>query len=193
METNAERPLNILAFAGSTRKDSVNKKLIREAVEFAKQAGAKVTLVDLSDYPIPLYDGDLEAESGMPSHARELRRLLIEHPIIFISSPEYNSSLPAVLKNTIDWTTRKEDGSGGSLDSFKGKTFVIMGASPGSRGGARALIHLRSILESIGGHVVPEQVTLPNAYEAFDEEGHLKDAKLRLELQALIESALQKN
>src|SRR5262245_37351060 len=102
--------INILAFAGSTRQESVNKKLIAEAAFVARQLGANVTLIDLKDYPIPLYDGDLEAKKGMPSKAKKLRQLIEKHSIILIASPEYNGSLSAVLKNVIDWMSRTEEG-----------------------------------------------------------------------------------
>ncbi|MDP1836408.1 MAG: NAD(P)H-dependent oxidoreductase [Chlamydiales bacterium] len=184
---NAE--IKVLAFAGSTREDSVNKKLVVEAAKIARQLHAKVEVVDLRDYPIPFYDEDLETSQGMPIKAKQFRQLMINSDVILIASPEYNGSLSAVLKNTIDWASRGENG-GGSREAFKGKKFVIMSAAPGPGGGARGLVHLRAIIENIGGTVLPQQVVVPGAYNAFDEQGRLKDEKVRRELEQLIRTAI---
>lgn len=180
----------VLAFAGSTREDSVNKKLIAEAAIAARQMGANVTVIDLKDYPIPLYDENLETRERMPLKAKQLRQLMIQSDVIMIASPEYNASLSAVLKNAIDWASRSEEGRG-SRDAFKGKKFAIMAASPGSTGGARGLVHLRTILEDIGGTVIPLQVVVPGAYSAFDEKGRLKSEKTKMEIQQLVQSAIK--
>lgn len=182
--------LNVLAFAGSARKDSVNHKLVIEAAQLAESMNAKTTIINLKDYPIPLYDGDLEAAQGMPENAKKLRKLMIESDIILIASPEYNASLSALLKNTIDWASRSET-AGSSREAFKGKKFVIMSASPGSSGGARGLIHLRTIVEAIGGTVMPKQVVVADAFIAFDEQGHLKNPKLKSELEQLIKETIE--
>ena len=187
---NLSAEIKILAFSGSTREDSVNKKLIFEAASLTRQMSANITVIDLKDYPIPFYDGDLEAKEGMPTTAKQLRQLMIQSHIILIASPEYNGSLSAVLKNTIDWASRSEEG-GSSREAFKGKKFVIMSASPGSSGGARGLVHLRTIIENIGGTVIPQQLVVPDAYNAFDQQRHLKNPKMKLELQQLIEAAIQ--
>jgi chromate reductase, NAD(P)H dehydrogenase (quinone) len=150
----------ILAFAGSTRADSFNKKLVRVAVEGARQAGAEVTLVDLRDYPMPLYDGDLETEAGMPESAARLKELMKAHDGFLIASPEYNSSITAVLKNTIDWVSRAAPGEE-PLAAFDGKAAALMSASPGALGGLRGLVHVRSILGNIGVLVLPDQVAVP--------------------------------
>lgn len=181
----------VLAFAGSSREGSVNKKLVLEAAEFARQAGAIVTLVDLKDYPMPLYDADHEAKEKMPEKAAKFRSMMIQNDVIIIASPEYNGSLSGLLKNTIDWSSRSEDGNG-SRDAFKDKKFILMSASPGSSGGARGLVHLRAIIQNIGGTVVTEQIVVPGAYEAFDEHGHLKNEKLREQLKVLIQTSLVK-
>lgn len=186
---NLSAEIRVLAFSGSTREDSFNKKLLCEAVNLARQMDAKVTVIDLEDYAIPFYSGDLEATQGMPNKAKQLRQLMIQSEVILIASPEYNSSLSAVLKNAIDWASRNEKG-GSSREAFAGKKFMIMSASPGSSGGARGLVHLRAILEDIGGIVVLQQVVVPNSYNAFDEQGHLKNPKLKMELQQLIQSNL---
>lgn len=179
----------VLAFAGSTRADSINKKLIVEAANLARQMGVNVTVIDLKDYQIPFYDEVLEAREGMPPMARQFRKMMIQSDVILIASPEYNASLSAVLKNAIDWASRSETG-GGSREAFKGKTFAIMAASPGSSGGARGLVHLRTILEDIGGSVIPLQVVVPSAYNAFDEKGHLKSEKTKMEIQKLLQAAI---
>lgn len=181
--------IKVLAFAGSTREDSYNKKLVSEAANFARQMKANVTVIDLKDYPIPFYDADLENAQEMPAKAKQLRQLMIQSDVILIASPEYNGSLSAVLKNAIDWASRSETGEG-SRDAFKGKKFVIMSASPGSGGGARGLAHLRTIIENIGGTVIPQQVVVPDAYKAFDDQGHLKSEKIKQELQQLIQTTM---
>jgi len=167
----------ILAFAGSTREGSFNKKLVRLAAEGARDAGAQVTLIDLRDHPLPLYDGDLEAAEGLPENATRLKRLFKEHDGLLISAPEYNGSLSGVLKNTIDWVSRPAEGEG-RLAGFAGKVAGLLSASPGALGGLRGLNHLRQILSGIGVLVLPEQQAVARAGEAFDEQGRLKDATL---------------
>ena len=166
----------ILAFAGSTRKDSVNKKLVRIAAQGATDAGALVAFIDLKDLPLPLFDEDLEAQQGHPDACKQLKKLLIESDGFLIASPEYNSSISAALKNAIDWASRPAPNEA-PLAAFKGKVAGIMAASPGGLGGIRGLVHLRSILGNIGVIVLPEQATLPGAFEAFGPDGKLKDAK----------------
>ncbi|MGI0047671.1 MAG: NADPH-dependent FMN reductase [Nitrosotalea sp.] len=166
----------ILAFAGSTRVDSFNKKLVKIAASGATEAGADVTIVDLRDYPMPLYDGDLEQKDGLPQNARRLKDLMISHQGFLISSPEYNSSISGVLKNTIDWASRQSEGEE-SLACFKGKIAGIMSASPGGLGGLRGLVHVRSILENISVIVIPDQIAIAKAHEVFNADGTLKDKK----------------
>jgi len=166
----------ILAFAGSTRTDSFNKKLVKIAADGAKDAGADVTVIDLRDFAMPLYDGDLEQKDGLPQNARKLKDLMLSHQGFLISSPEYNSSISGVLKNTIDWTSRQSEGEE-SLACFKGKVAGIMSASPGGLGGLRGLVHVRAILENIGVLVIPDQIAISKAHEAFNTDGTLKDKK----------------
>jgi len=174
----------ILAFAGSTRKGSFNKQLVRIAARGAEKAGAQVTVIDLKDYPLPLFDEDDEAASGMPEKGKELKRLMIEHDGLLISAPEYNSSITAVLKNAIDWVSRRE-GNEAPLAAFRGKAASLMSASPGALGGLRGLVHVRSILGNIGVIVLPDQVAVPKASDAFAAEGQLKDAALQGKVEAL--------
>lgn len=174
----------ILAFAGSARRDSFNKKLIRIAVRGAEAAGAKVTLIDLADFPLPLFDQDVEASSGVPENAQKLLGLFKAHDGLMISAPEYNSSITPLLKNTIDWVSRKH-GADPALTAFQGKSAVLMSASPGALGGLRGLVHLRAILGNIGVLVLPEQRAVTQAGDAFDEQGNLKDAKTQAGIEAL--------
>lgn len=171
--------VKLLAFAGSTRTDSYNKKLAKIAAEGARAAGAEVTLIDLRDFPMPLYDGDLEAGSGLPEEAKRLKRLMIEHHGFLIACPEYNSSINAGLKNAIDWASRTESDEEPPLVCYRGKTAGLLSASPGALGGMRGLVHVRMIFGNIGVYVLPEQVSVPKAHEAFDESGGLKDAGLQ--------------
>ena len=166
----------ILAFAGSTRTDSFNKKLVKIAADGAKDTGVDVTVIDLRDFSMPLYDGDLEQKDGLPQNARKLKDLMLSHQGFLISSPEYNSSISGVLKNTIDWTSRQSEGEE-SLACFKGKVAGIMSASPGGLGGLRGLVHVRAILENIGVLVIPDQIAISKAHEAFNIDGTLKDKK----------------
>jgi NAD(P)H-dependent FMN reductase len=181
----------ILAFAGSTRAGSFNKKLVRIASEHARAAGAQVTLIDLRDFAMPLYDGDLEEASGLPENAKKLKTLMREHDGFLISAPEYNSSITGVLKNTIDWASRTETDDEPDLVCFRGKTATLMSASPGALGGLRGLVHVRAILGNIGVFVLPNQISIPVAHEAFDENGRLKDSKKNQQLQTIASALVQ--
>lgn len=166
----------ILAFAGSARADSFNKKLVKIAVEGAKAAGADVTYLDFRDLPLPLYDQDLEAREGLPDNVLKLKAMMKAHQGFLISCPEYNSSITPLLKNAIDWASRPEPGEPPlSLTCFKGKVAALMAASPGGLGGLRGLVHVRSILGNIGVLVIPDQKAISGAGQAFDEQGNLKD------------------
>ena len=177
--------VKILAFAGSLRKGSFNKKLIRIAVEGARSAGAEVTLIDLKEFPVPVYDGDDEAAKGLPDNAKKLKKLFLEHQALLISSPEYNSSIPGGLKNMIDWVSRAETKEEPPLACFDKKVAAIMSASPGGLGGLRALVPLRMMLENIRVMVLPGQVAVSKADQAFDEKGALKDTKQDAAVRAL--------
>ena len=167
----------IIAFAGSTRTASFNKMLLRIAVEDAKKAGGEITLIDLRDLPMPLYDGDLEESDGPPPNATQLYELMKEHQGLLLACPEYNSSITGVLKNTIDWVSRPREGEP-ALAAFTGKVAALLSASPGALGGLRGLVHVRSILGNIGVTVIPNQIAVPKATEAFNAEGLLKDERL---------------
>ena len=169
----ADQP-RILAFAGSTRADSFNKKMVRIAADGAREAGAHVTLADLRDYAMPLYDGDLEAAEGPPATAQAFKQLMMAHDGLLIAAPEYNSSISAVLKNTIDWVSRPVPDEP-QLVTFQGKVAALMSAAAGGFGGVRSLTHVRAILGNIGVLVLPEQVTLSQAMRAFQPDGSLQD------------------
>ncbi|ADI38617.1 NADPH-dependent FMN reductase [Waddlia chondrophila 2032/99] len=166
----------IIAMAGSMRAGSWNKKLVRIAAAGARKAGAEVTILDLSDYRLPLYDGDLEEAEGVPDKAKALKKLFAEHDGFLFSSPEYNSSISGTFKNMIDWISRPEKGEP-SLVAFKGKSAALMSASIGALGGLRGLVHVRAILGNIGVLVLPDQVAISSSQEAFNEDGQLKDPK----------------
>ena len=167
----------ILAFGGSLRRDSYNHKLAAAAVRGAQEAGAEVTLIRLADFPMPIFDQEIEDKDGLPEHAKRLKKLFIEHHGFLIASPEYNSGMTAALKNAMDWVSRQETDDEPSLVAYKGKAAVIMSASPGALGGLRNLVHLRSILGNIGVHVLPDQLAIPKAHEVFDDSGAIKDAR----------------
>ena len=176
----------ILAFAGSLRSGSLNKKFVRVAAGVAERAGAEVKVIDLADYRMPLYDGDGETADGMPESAVRLRRLLEEYPGFLISCPEYNSSIPGVLKNAIDWVSRPLPGEP-TLKAFRGKVVALLAASPGSLGGLRGLIPARAILSHLGAIVLPGQMGLPAADKAFDETGALVAPERMAQLERVVE------
>lgn len=165
--------MKILSFAGSTRKESFNKKIVKIASEGALSTGVQTTYIDLRDYPMPLYDGDLENEKGLPENAKKLKKLFIEYNAFLIATAEYNSSITGVLKNTIDWLSRQETPDETPLIAFKGKYALLISASIGYLGGIRSLMDTRSILENIGITVLSATKSLPKAQEAFDANGNL--------------------
>src|SRR5437868_692753 len=183
-------PVRVLAFAGSTRSGSLNKKLLRAAVVLAEQRGAQVTTLELRELALPLYDGDLEQHEGLPEGARRLKQLMATHDAFLIASPEYNSSISGVLKNAIDWASRPVPNEA-PLSAFKEKIAGLLSASPGSLGGLRALIPLRSILGNLGTIVVPNQAAIARAAEAFTESGQLKDPRQQAQVEAVIEQLLR--
>lgn len=173
----------ILAFAGSAREGSYNKKLVPIAASAARAAGAEVTEIDLADFPIPLYNADLEKAQGLPEHARRIKTLMTEHDGLMIACPEYNSAITPLLKNTIDWASRAENGV--KSQAYAGKVGVLMSASPGRLGGLRSLSMVRGILSHLGVLVLPQQRAVPNAAAAFDEDGSLRDAATREQIEGL--------
>jgi chromate reductase, NAD(P)H dehydrogenase (quinone) len=164
----------ILAFSGSARKESYNQSLVQIAALGAQQAGVEVTVVNLADYPMPIFNQDIEATEGMPKPARAFKELMIAHDGFLIASPEYNSAFSPLLKNAIDWASRRE-GDEAPLLAFRAKVAVTMAASPSALGGLRGLVFLRMLLANIGITVLPDQQTVAFADKAFHADGYLLD------------------
>ena len=166
--------LKILVIPGSLRTGSLNARLAAAAAfEFA-QAGADVTRISLADYPLPIYDGDLQTKSGVPKNAINLKRLIGAHHGVLIVTPEYNSSVPPLVKNTIDWVTRVQDPPEARGQVFRERAFAIAAASASRLGGTRALAALRLILSACHAMVIPNQLALSFAAEAYDDMDRLK-------------------
>lgn len=169
--------VRVLAFAGSARRDSFNQKLVKIAALGAEQAGAEVNVINLADYALPIFDEDVE-RSGTPENAIKLKQLFLASNCLLIAAPEYNSSITPLLKNTIDWVSRPAEGEK-PLAAYRGKTASLLATSPGALGGLRGLVHVRSILSSIGVVVLPNQTAVPKAFEAFAEDATLSDDSLQ--------------
>src|SRR6201988_4814313 len=168
--------LKILVIPGSLRSGSHNAKLaMAAAYEFA-QAGVEVTRISLGDFPLPIYDGDLQAKSGVPKNAVNLKRMMGAHHGVLIVTPEYNASVPALVKNTIDWVSRVQDSSETRAQVFRERAFAIAAASGNRLGGTRALAALRLILTACHATVIPSQLALSFADEAYDDRDRLKHA-----------------
>lgn len=165
----------ILALSGSSRRDSLNQKLLDIAAHGARDAGATVTSIRLADYPLPLYDGDLEADHGLPTEAGRLQLEFGRHDAFLIATPEYNGGYTAALKNALDWVSRPQPDGTSGVALFSGKVVAMVSASPGQLGGLRSQTGLRSVLDKLGLLVIPESFALGLAHQAFDGEGRLKD------------------
>lgn len=184
----------ILVFAGSARRDSLNKKLARAGEAAVRAAGGEATFLDLDDHEMPVYHGDLETERGMPDGAKRVRELFMTHEGFLIASPENNQSLSSLLKNTIDWLSRGiGDGKGANsgLAPYRGKVAGIMNATPGPYGGVRHLFHLRQVLSGLGVIVLPGQVQLARADHAFDVAGKLTDEGAAKALKGVAENLVE--
>ena len=169
----------ILAFSASTRAQSLNRRFLDHAVSAVRGAGCEVTVADLLEFGMPLYNGDLEDRSGLPDAARRLIAEISAHDGLLIASPEYNSAVTPLLKNTIDWCTR------GDGNPFEAKAAAVISASPGPFGGVRSLVMAQNLLLKLGCLVVPGQCALVHADKAFDAEGKLTDARAQKAVQAL--------
>jgi NAD(P)H-dependent FMN reductase len=174
-------PLRILAFSGSARIESLNRKFLSFAIQAVRDAGCEVTLADLNEYSLPLYHGDVEDKGGVPENALKLIALITAHRGLLVASPEYNSMITPLLKNTIDWCTRGDD------NPFEGKVAAVISASPGPLGGVRSLVMAQQLFLKLGCDVVPGQCYLTNASKAFDAEGRLTDPKAQKSVKALME------
>lgn len=168
----------ILVFAGSIRTGSHNARLAALAAKELAQAGANVTRISLADYPMPLYDGDLEQASGQPANAIKLKQMMMAHQGVLIVSPEYNASVTPLLKNAIDWVSRVRERGEAPLAAYKNRVFALAAASDGAYGGMRSLMALRQILElGCGALVIPDQIAVMRASEAFDDMDNLREER----------------
>ncbi|MDI1302975.1 MAG: NAD(P)H-dependent oxidoreductase [bacterium] len=177
--------IQLLAFCASTRKESFNRKLFSIVVAGARQTGTEVTIVDLNDYPMPIYNGDDETATGMPESAVKLLEILSAHQGLLVVTPEYNGFFPPLLKNTLDWMSRPDPSGQSSLRHFQGRIAAIASASPSGFGGVRSLLATRQYLTILGLTVIPDQVTVSQAHKAFAENGELADARLQAAATAL--------
>ena len=175
----------ILAFSGSARSESFNQRLAECAARMAKARGADVTLLNLRDFPMPLMNQDLEREHGPPDEALRLKALLVAHDGLLIAAPEYNSSITPLLKNTLDWVSRRV-GDEPPMAAYRGKVAALLSASPGRLGGMRGLVHLRAILNNLGVLVLPGQVSISGAANAFDAAGELANDGDRRRVEDLV-------
>jgi NAD(P)H-dependent FMN reductase len=176
----------ILVIPGSLRTGSHNAKLAAVAAYEFAQAGVDVTRISLADFPLPIYDGDLQAKSGVPKHAINLKRMIGAHHGVLIVSPEYNASVPPLLKNAIDWVSRVHELHEARGEVFRNRTFALAGASQSRLGAARALQALRLILTSCHANVIASQLTLAFAGEAYDDMDRLKNEGDIAALKALV-------
>lgn len=180
---------HLVAFAASSRAGSWNQQLLTAAVDAARAAGATVDVVDLRALALPIFDQDLQIAEGIPASARDFKQRLTASAGFLIASPEYNSSLSPLLKNALDWASRSETEDEPPLVAYRGKIAALFSASPSALGGLRGLVHLRSILGTIGVLVLPDQVCLTKAHEAFDAtSGKLSDQRRQAQVTALANS-----
>jgi NAD(P)H-dependent FMN reductase len=180
----------ILVLAGSLRAASLNKMLAREAATLARAAGAEVTLIDPKDFPLPIYDGDVEVADGLPANARKLKDLFIAHHGIIVACPEYNAGMTAVLKNVIDWVSRQHGDESGTVP-YEGKVVGLCSAAGGQFAGIRSMEAARNVLMNLGCLVVPKRLGIARANQAFDEAGRLKDPQLVTGLDAVVKQVVQ--
>ncbi len=189
IESSVMKNSKILVFAGSTREGSLNRKLARVAAAMLKQQDADVTLLDLRDFPMPIYDGDLEVFHGLPERAKALKETLRAHDAFVIASPEYNGSFSALVKNAIDWASRAEPGEK-PAQVFRGKSAVLLATSPGPGASKRGLRHLRELLQMIGVEVAAQEFTIPKGSDAFTAEGELSRVEDKERLKGVLSAVV---
>jgi chromate reductase len=182
----------ILVFAGSVRAGAHSGHVADVAQKELALAGAEVTRISLADFTLPLMDEDLEREKGVPQNAVKLARLVAEHDAVLICTPEYNGSMPPLVKNTIDWITRVKNDGGRSLRAFPGKVMAICSSSDGHFAGIRSATHLRQVLAHIQAEVIAPQVSVPNAAGAFDEDGNFREERLTKGMQRLARALVER-
>ena len=177
----------ILVIPGSLRAKSYNVRLAALAAKEVMLADADVTRISLLEYPLPIYGADTAETAGPPPNAVKLKQLMSPHQGVFIASPEYNASITPLMKNTIDWISAVREPDESPLAAYQNRVFALGGASPGRSGATHSLLALRQVL-AVGCRalVIAEQVTVPNAEQAFDEMGELKDARAASQLKGVI-------
>jgi NAD(P)H-dependent FMN reductase len=183
--------LKILVIPGSLRTGSLNARLAATAAHELAQAGAEITRISLVDFPLPIYDGDLQGKSGVPKHAVNLKRMMSAHHGVLVVTPEYNSSVPPLVKNVIDWVSRVQDPQESRGEVFRERPFAIAAASEGRLGGTRALAALRLILSACHATVIPNQLALSFASEAYDDMDRLKHPADAEALAALVRQLIE--
>ncbi len=178
----------LLFLSGSARSGSFNKKVALLGARISEANGIHSAFADLGDYPMPLYDGDLEQSDGPPENAKKLKALFGLHTGILIACPEYNASITPLLKNTLDWVSRVREEGEGMNEVYRTRVFALAAASPGGMGGLRGVNTVRHVLEiGLGALVLPEQFAVPRAATAFEDNGHLKDVAAQERYKELIE------
>lgn len=174
--------VKILAFCGSPRRESLNQKLLEIAASAAQSDGAEVTFISLADFPLPIYDVDVESAHGVPERVRALQELFAGHDALLVASPEHNGGYTAALKNMLDWVSRPTASGSSGLSLFAGKVAAVVSASPGPMGGIRAMLGMRGVLEKLGAILIPQGFSLGSAHQAFGDNGGLIDEKAHAEV-----------
>jgi chromate reductase len=177
--------IKVLALCGSTRRDSLNRKLLDVAAQGALDEGAEVSFISLGDYPLPLYDADLEKEYGVSGYARALQQQLATHDALLVASPEHNGGYTAMLKNAIDWMSRPTQTGESGVLLFARKAAAVVSASPGPMGGIRSMVGMRGVLEKLGALVIPQGFSLGAAHQAFGADKKFVDDKAGAEVRAV--------
>jgi len=181
----------ILVFAGSNRTGAYSGRVADAAMKELALQGAEVTRIALIDYPLPIMDQDLEAEKGIPQPAMQLARMIDAHDAVLIATPEYNGSMPPLVKNTIDWVSRIHRDGNRALQPFPGKVAAICSSSDGHFAGIRSAAHLRAVLSHIGMEVIAPQVSVPNARDAFDADGNFREERLKKGMTRLCKTLIE--
>lgn len=182
----------ILVFAGSTRSGAYSGRTADIAQKELAMLGAEVTRISLVDYPLPLMNQDLEEEHGVPENAYKLARLFVAHDGILIATPEYNGSIPPLLKNTIDWVSRVRGDGGKPLRPYPGKVVALCSSSDGHFAGIRSAMHLRAVLSHIQMEVIAPQCSVPNAGDAFHENGEFTQERLKKSMRHVCEVLIER-
>lgn len=177
--------VRVLAMSGSAREGSLNQKLLNVAVQGARAAGAEVTVVSLSNFPLPFFNSDFEREQGVPPEAMHLQKLFSEHDALLVASPDYNGGYTALLKNAIDWMSRPTPEKVSGLALFANKATAVISASPGPMGGIRSMLAMRGVLEKLGAVLIPQTFTLGLAHQAFTDNDQLSNPQVEGEVKAV--------